>query len=370
MGIEALIYIYGSVCVSMIFFNCICIAVFRRNDSRLHKKSHKLADKILVQAQRFTRGEKIEQAHLRYLNRCLSRVGNLMAFNECLTKLYQKDETLAATYLYEIRSVFLHLSVVYLKKETVQAAYFAYLMSKYKICRHMPFDAMMDILKEYLKKDSLYCRQNAMKALYSFGEEEHVVEGIKILQQEHVFFHSKILADGLLTFEGSHTKLIALFWQSFDEFTVEVQVAILNYIRFQSGAYCDEMLAILTDSTANCELHYAAIRYFGKYHYPPAHSLLLQFAADLDETRWNYAAFSATALGNYPTEETLAVLKKCLSSSNWYVRYNAAQSIDALGVSYSDVIDIMNGDDRYAREMMSYRLDSRQLKQKREAPVL
>ena len=207
-----------------------------------------------------------------------------------------------------------------------------------------------------------------MKALYSFGDEEHVVEGIKVLEQSHIFFHSKILSDGLLEFEADHDKLIALLWQSFDKFFVETQVAILNYIRFRTGDYCENMLEILKDKNRNQELHYAAIRYFGKYHYPPALPILLEFASDTDSLHWNYAAFSASALAIYPGEKTLEVLKKSLMSSNWYVRYNAAQSIDLLGTSYFDLMDIMNGDDRYAREMMNYRFDRRQFNEE-EAEV-
>ena len=60
----------------------------------------------------------------------------------------------------------MHLSVVYLKKETMQSAYYAYILSKYKISRYCSFDSIMDILIQYLKKESLYCRQNAMRALY------------------------------------------------------------------------------------------------------------------------------------------------------------------------------------------------------------
>ena len=37
-----------------------------------------------------------------------------------------------------------------------------------------------------------------------------------------------------------------------------------------------------------------------------------------------------------------------------------------LSVSYSELADIMNGDDRYAREMMLYRLDERERRPMRE----
>lgn len=368
MRVELFIYIYGAICISMIAFNCVCIFMFKRSNTRLDHRSRKLEQRVRIQLERIANEEEVEKKHFCYLNRKLSHVGNLMAFDETLKQIFQNNENEAKQYLYEIRSVFLYLSVVYLKKESVQSAYFAYLLSKYKICSHMSFDAMLDILKEYLKKESLYCRQNAMKALYSFGDEEHVVEGIKVLEQSHIFFHSKILSDGLLEFEADHDKLIALLWQSFDKFFVETQVAILNYIRFRTGDYCENMLEILKDKNRNQELHYAAIRYFGKYHYPPALPILLEFASDTDSLHWNYAAFSASALAIYPGEKTSEVLKKSLMSSNWYVRYNAAQSIDLLGTSYFDLMDIMNGDDRYAREMMNYRFDRRQFNEE-EAEV-
>ena len=60
----------------------------------------------------------------------------------------------------------------------------------------------------------------------------------------------------------------------------------------------------------------------------------------------------------------MEVLKGALSSRNWYVRYNAAQSLGALGLDYTDLIDIFEGDDRYAEEMLRYRFDQNKLKEK------
>ena len=71
---------------------------------------------------------------------------------------------------------------------------------------------------------------------------------------------------------------------------------MLDYIRFQSGDYCGRMLEILRDPGRDKELRLAAIRYFGRYPYPPARPLLLGFLEDRDPTRWEYAAISATAL--------------------------------------------------------------------------
>ena len=169
-----------------------------------------------------------------------------------------------------------------------------------------------------------------------------------------------------MTFEGDHDRLIELLWEVFDSLTTETQVVILNYIRFESGRYGDRMLEILKNSGRDRELRYAAIRYFGRYPYPRARNDLLTLAGITDPVLWEYAAFAATALAAYPGPDTVAVLKEALHSGNWYIRFNAAQSLDVLSVSYSELADIMNGDDRYAREMMLYRLDERERRPMRE----
>ena len=57
-----------------------------------------------------------------------------------------------------------------------------------------------------------------------------------------------------------------------------------------------------------------------------------------------------------------------MHSPNWYIRYNASASLEGLGLSYEGMLRILAGDDRYAREMLSYRMESKRLEnQEREA---
>lgn len=370
MRIEILIYCYGAICLSMIAFNIAYLFLLKNSVRKLHKKERLFTDRISEQLSVVSSGQEIEAAHLSYLNKKLSKVGNLMSFDSSLDVIAKQDREKIDMYLREIQSVFLYLATVYLKKERMQSAYFAYFMFKHKLCKQMPFSAMIDVLKEYLKKDSLYCRHNAIKALCAFGYAENVLDGLLILEKENIFIHSKILSEALLGFEGDHHALISLFWEHLFEFSETMQVSILNYIRFQSGDCADQMLKILKNKIMNPELHFCAIRYFGKYQYMPAYPLLINFVEDRNELRWNYAAFSALSLASYPSSQTVQVLKNALFSSNWYVRYNAAQSLETLNVSYEQMADIIYGNDRFAREMITYRFDHRELQERAEEVAL
>ena len=86
------------------------------------------------------------------------------------------------------------------------------------------------------------------------------------------------------------------------------------------------------------------------------------------DQRWEYAAISAGSLGAYPGEETVEILKQCLCHGNWYIRYNAALSLERLNISSRELEDILEGDDRYAREVLEYRIRMRQYeKESKEA---
>ena len=123
------------------------------------------------------------------------------------------------------------------------------------------------------------------------------------------------------------------------------------------------MLALLQDDSRNKELHFPAIRYLGRYPYEPARALLLCLARDDDPVRWEYEAVSAAALAGYTGQDVQEALVQALQSPNWYVRYNASASLERQGLSYKSLLGRLRADDRYAREMLTYRLEQRRLEQ-------
>ena len=61
------------------------------------------------------------------------------------------------------------------------------------------------------------------------------------------------------------------------------------------------------------------------------------------------------------------MLKKALRSASWHVRCAAAASLEAQHVSGQDLADIIEGGDRYAREIMQYQLESGNLQREGDA---
>lgn len=94
--------------------------------------------------------------------------------------------------------------------------------------------------------------------------------------------HEKVITEALLSYKGDAAGLIQQLWARLDRFSLQVQRAVLDYIRFQSGGYSPQMLEILQDPRRHKELRLAAVRYFGKYPDPAAQDQLLAFLQETD----------------------------------------------------------------------------------------
>lgn len=364
MGGEVLLYGYSAVCVSMLIFNILYYLSLNGRSRRMARESKRLRLRVDRQLEWLRQGEEVEQKHLTYLRRKLSRVNHLIAFDKMMTERREIDEdgepnAELGEYYRSIQPVILHLAVVYRNRESVQAAYFAWFLAKHKMNQRMELDAVQDILVDYMNQDSLYCRVNAFHALCELGNSRYVTKALSVLDRNQKFFHDKLLTDSLLAFTGSRRELAQALLEQFDSFSAQTRLAVLNYVRFSSGDYCEWVLGILNDPAEDKELRLSAIRYFGRYVYPPAKPVLLELASDNDPLHWEYVAVSATALAAYEGEDVVDTLIGTIYSSNWYVRNNAADSLAARGLEYDDLAEVVGGGDRFVREIMLYHLRSR-----------
>ena len=366
MGAEILLYGYGLVCLSMLVFNVLYGLHLRSDDRRMDAKVETIRRRVTEQLDRLREGssgpaQTVQVSHLTWMRRHLSHVNCLLAFDRLLDELDDQSEVYQS-YLKQMQPVFLYLATVYWKRESTQAAYFCYFLSRHKLRRHMELDQIQQVVLSYLRRDSLYCKINAWKALCSFGSPSVIVTALQELGDgEERQLHEKVITEALLAYTGDHRELIETLWSRLERFSVPVQRAILDYIRFQSGGYRRQMLDILRDGRRNKELRLAAIRYFGRYPDPSARPLLLDPLQDGDPTHWEFAAISASSLAGYAGQDVVDALLRAMNSSNWYIRSNAASSLESHGLSYEEMLQVLGGGDRYAREMLTYRLRAKRL---------
>lgn len=349
----------------MIGFNIFTAIILKRKDKKIYVVSKEFQNEITEQTKRVTEGLGVTSEHKEELLKKLCKVDNMIAFDKILDELSKDNPNEIRLYLAELEDVIIKLMNLYSKKDSVESAYFPYIIKKYKLINYMNTEKIKEEIFKLLDEKSLYCRENAMQALYSTGNVDCVIEALKKIDKSEFFYHEKLIADGLLSFNGNHKTLCEEIKKNFSYFSSNTQVALLNFFRFDNGDYCEFAFSLLKNEKTNDEVRYSAIRYLGRYYYEPAYEYLLELADNSNNMKWEYQAISSTALGIYRGDRTITLLKKNLTSKNWHIRYNSSVSLERLGQGYIDLIDVLEGNDRYAKEILRYRFDIREISKER-----
>ncbi|MGN0733666.1 MAG: HEAT repeat domain-containing protein [Emergencia sp.] len=369
MSIEIMLYIYLFICASMIIFDIVTAFVLRREDKRVVKVSEDFRERVDEQLKLMKLGRNVDADHKEYLLKKLKRVSNMTAFDNMLEDAYKVDRDSVRRYLSQLDSVFISLTDEYSSRDQIEAAYFPYIIKKYHLISDNPSSSIVDAMFRMLNEPYLYSRENAMQALYTTGDCECIIRALKCIDRSEYFFHSKLLGDGLLNFTGDGKELCDRIIEEFEDFSVDMQVTLLNFFRFSTGDYTEFAFSLLQDESRDDEIHYSCIRYLGKYPYKKAYGMLCFLADKSSAEKWQYSAIASSALANYPCERTKELLKNNLYSPNWYIRFNSAESLEKMGVTYLELVDIIDGNDRYAAEILRYRLQKENMRERRSSAV-
>ena len=348
---------YITVCISVVLFN-IWIVCSERVMNALMERRMKCF-RALFSKKMLIHKEYSPHAYDRVLRRYARKLrtdGQLMAFQNAMDALAVEQPEEYASLAPMLAELVERALPVQKKKKGSKQAYYTYLITHFQVMKHCPTERLLDFLLSQIRENkSLYNLENALRALYSYEKVEPVLEALALLNgSTERAIHEKLVIDGLLTFSG-RDELIHAIWERFDRYAPTMKELLLDYIRFASGAWGEKMAALL-ESTKSKEEQIACIRYFGKYPSDSFREKLYAITESTLENEWEIANVCMTVLSSYPGGRTLEYLKRGVCSRSWYVRYNAAMSLKALHVSEAELSDILCGKDRYAKEMLCYRL--------------
>jgi len=413
--IESLLWSYIFICATLILFNVGFMLVMAVKE-RIHRTNVKrMRRRILRQMIRIFRGKEVEKQYLQYLSTALTLPNLLSDYDKALEELRSEiengefylvdfdertrvwmrlrdtvekpDETVEAEskvrmllrpkrsamkpvdkaiarYCFERQlqataETIASLTASYRKKDEILQTYYAAFLRKYGYMQYAKPPVLIANLKDLVEDGGVFASEHVLQAVYTAKDENLVLDMLKILDEKDDFVHPKIVSDGLLSFRGDARALQRMLLAHRKEFSVAMQVNILTYLRFASGEYCEQVFEVLENEKEHDEIRFACIRYFGKHRYDKAFRLLADFAKNEKGERIEYSIVALTALRNYPSQKTLEILRSKINSPYWFVRYNAAESLEVLGIRYDEMAEVFDGDDRFAREMLQYQFDQR-----------
>lgn len=354
LNVQLLIYMYMAICASLLFFNIGYIwADHSRNRQLRYPKQYVAFLLPLIQSSGPDK-ELTKEQH-RAFRRKLSTVNGLEKFHRAADILMREMPMETADFLKKCYGDFQYLAAIYSQKEDMEKAYFARILEIYGIGANGQYDSIKKEMIKMTASSSVYARENALRALYRMGNIEAVRHALELMSRMHITHYGKLLTDGLLRFQGNQQELAKALWKNKGKLGNDYLLAVMKFIRMSQSGYEEDFLQILKDKTQDREIRLEAIRYFRKYVYLPAYEELAEMVKKQKQMEWEYVAIAVLSLGNYRNRETINLLKLSLTSSNWYVRYNAAEVlIGTFGICRPELSDVYNGQDEYAKEILAY----------------
>lgn len=413
--IETLLWSYIFICATLILFNVGFMFVMAVKKYRYRSKEKRMYRRILSQIIRIATGEGLEEEYLKFLSTALVLPGALSDYDKAMAQINSEIDS-GAFYLTDFEErlrvwirmedtwekegestlertrarltlrpkrmaakpierefarqcyerhveltaeTITSLTASYRKKDEILHTYYAAFLRKYGYLKYTQPPALIANFKDLVEEGGVFACEHVMQAIYSAQNENLVLDMLKFLDEKEEFVHPKIVSDGLLSFQGDARLLQLLLLERRKEFSISMQVNLLTYIRFVSGAHCEALFEILSNEKEHDEIRFACMRYFGKHRYDKAFRILADFAKNEKGERIEYCIVALTALRNYPSQKTMEILRNKIHSPHWFVRYNAAESLEMLGVRYDELVDVFDGTDRFAREIMQYQFDQR-----------
>ena len=166
MFVQILIYVYLGICAGMILFNIATALLSRRREHRSFRDGIRLELTVSRELDRLAETGAVSERHLRFMERRLRRVNGMAAFDAALERLCVRRPELTRSYLTALNGVTITLAEDYCRRDEIEAAYFPYIIRKYRLLDGQENEALKTMLLDLLHEPSIYCRENAMQALY------------------------------------------------------------------------------------------------------------------------------------------------------------------------------------------------------------
>lgn len=239
-------------------------------------------------------------------------------------------------------------------------AYFAYLISQANIYDNEDLGEIIDYLMELIKGKSVFVRENALKAIYSFKDPMLVNNALRWISDNGVYHNRKLIIDGLNSYTGDREELCLVLCETIENFRDRYKKCMIMFFSLCKWQGASEKLKkMFAEDNISVDTRCSIVRYFGQVLPNESKDMLLNtldtysVADDVSP-----AIVASSFLGHYEGDKQVVdTLLKHISSSNWYVRMNCAKALVKCKISQVQIDSILNGNDKFAKDALEYMIN-------------
>lgn len=362
--IEYLIYIYMVLCASMMVFN-IFYFLYNISEEKI-QNNRKIGINNRINRQMFliNNNTKLNVSDLKYLKKALKFSNNLIALEKCLDN---ENEENVKKYIDNIQYVFYELAPYYNKVDNIKKAYFAYLIGKYKISKDSNNNILINTLYNFLESESVYCRDSSFKAIVKISSETEIVKLFKKINNIESNYYPEMIAKGLSGYIGNKENLIKILWNYYNEFSLNIRIAILMLILDTELDYSKEFCELLNGDIVSEKEKIQILKYFRKNYYPKIKESLLTILTINNSKELIIQCIKT--MQQYADNDIKDALINYIKYTDWETKVEIANTLAVLGTSYTELAEIYNSGDEMTREILKYKVESHKYKLKKQVLV-
>ena len=225
--IDYLIYVYMTLCLCMLGYNLFYLGknkwMQKRTAKQIRDQTRRLKTFLLFPERSSPKVDDEIKKKLTHTHQLVVLEGTIEALHQNPLTTKQLQEWLPT-----LKPAFIQLIDVYMKKSVMERSYFAYLVMRFGLCGEGANDPLSTMMIQLTALSSIYCRENALMALYAHGSVDHIVKAYRLMARHEIEHSRKLVSDGLLEFHGDREQLARALWQNWTEFTPHYQVEVIR----------------------------------------------------------------------------------------------------------------------------------------------
>lgn len=343
--------VYIFICIMLFLFNIFFILIKNTKKNRMFSSDKSIEEKFVLAIQNYDSKMGLDKETKEYLSKKIEKTKNLIE----LMDVFEKNrDTISDELEIEIREMILEKEEIYVKNKEIEKAYYPYVLSLFDYSDREFTRYEKSNIVDFLDCESLYTFVNTMELVYKISDLELLEMAMEKVNSSEIFYHKKLLIDGLMKYKGDEKELRNSIEKNFFSYKDEIQEALVDFCRMRKlgvNSLCMEILNKENDIYP--EVRYAAMRYFiskrdedSKYYF----IMLLQ----KENLYWVEKMLSIQVLYKYNDNIVYDLIKDCVTDRNWYVRNAAIKYMHGRNIDQDEIFSILDKRDKYANEELLY----------------
>lgn len=327
--------------------------VTRKREEKISNIENEIIENIKTQVLKATNNNNLSKDEILYVEKILRKSKSRQAFNNIISELNDVKSS-----KYDISKFMInYLEVIeyeikkYRKKDSIKKCYFIFNLGEYKVNTL----EIQKFLIECLEDNSLYVRYNALNSIARIGKKENFIEALIYMSKNKIYLNNKVFIEVLDKFKNNYEVNKELL-KNLDKLSAEIQCLIIDSFSKNKFDFCKKSILMKLKEESHREVRISIIKYFGNNYYDEAQDSLIKL---LSSKWWEERAMAAKSIGKYYSFEVENSLKESLKDENWYVRLNSASSILENNCTKEIVKEVLNSEDKYAKEILLYVLQQK-----------